>query len=205
MTVSALTTSSADVVEIAEVVDEPFSTACWPFQNSPERSRRDLRRSPRPRLTTAMNCWWISSIKPRAYALPVRLRRERVEHALVVARRQHAAPDAELLHRADEAEAVDEHADRADDRRLVDVDLVGRDGDVVGAGGADVPTTAYTFFLVQRLQAHDLVVDDACLDRAATRRVDPQHDRRAPSSRTRSSAPRRGSRRSPSLEASISP
>ena len=58
---------------------------------------------------------------------------------------------------------------------LVDVDLVGRHGDVVGARGADLLDHRIDLLLVQRLQAADLVVDDAGLHRAAAGRVDAQH------------------------------
>ncbi|SQC03333.1 Uncharacterised protein [Clostridium sporogenes] len=76
-----------------------------------------------------------------------------------------------------EAEAVHQHADRADDARLVDEDLVGRGRDVIAARCAHVGHDD-----VQRLvrillaQPPDLVVDHAGLHRAAARAVDPQHD-----------------------------
>jgi hypothetical protein len=66
------------------------------------------------------------------------LGRERVEHALVGTGGEQAALDAELVHRAGEAEAVHQHADAAHDAGLVDVDLVGGHRDVVGARGADL-------------------------------------------------------------------
>ncbi|ABA47770.1 hypothetical protein BURPS1710b_2914 [Burkholderia pseudomallei 1710b] len=106
-----------------------------------------------------------------------RLRRERIEEALVLARRMQAPLDAQLAHQAGEAEPVHQHADRADDARLVDVDLVRRRRDVVAARRAHVGDDD-----VKRLrrillaQPPDLVVDDARLHRAAARAVDLQHD-----------------------------
>ena len=85
--------------------------------------------------------------------------------------------DAELVHQAGEAEAVHQHADRADDAGLVGIDLVGGHGDVVGARGTDLLDDRIDLLLVQRLQAPDLVVDDAGLHRAAAGRIDAQHHR----------------------------
>ena len=99
------------------------------------------------------------------------LRRERIEHALVLAGGEQAALDAELFHRAGEAEAVHQHADRADQARLVDVDLVGGHRDVVGARGAHLLDHRVHLLLVLGLQAPDLVVDDAGLHRAAAGRL----------------------------------
>ena len=103
-------------------------------------------------------------------------RRERVADTLVLAGRHQAALDAELVHRAGEPEAVHQHADRADDARLVGVDLIGGSGDVVGTRGADFFDDRINLFLVQGLQALDLVVDDAGLHGAAAGRIDAQHD-----------------------------
>ena len=104
-------------------------------------------------------------------------RREGIEDALVLAGRDQSALDTELLHRAGEAEAVHQHADRADDRGLVDEDLVRRDSDVVGSRGAGLVDDDVELLVVLGLQAAQLVVDDAGLHRAAARRVDAQHHR----------------------------
>mgnify|MGYP003529884748 CR=1 FL=1 len=95
------------------------------------------------------------------------LRRERIEHALVLAGGEQAALDAELFHRAGETEAVHQHADAADQAGLVDIDLVGGHGDVVGARGADLLDHRIDLLVVLGLQTLDLVVDDAGLHRAA--------------------------------------
>jgi len=61
-------------------------------------------------------------------------RTERIEEALALARSDHAPLDAELVDRTGEAEALHDHADRADEARLVNVDLVGTRRDVIAAG-----------------------------------------------------------------------
>jgi methylmalonyl-CoA mutase cobalamin-binding subunit len=70
------------------------------------------------------------------------LRREGVEHALVLAGGEQPALDAQLVHQAGEAEAVHQHADAAHQAGLVDVDLVGGHRDVVGAEAQISSTTA---------------------------------------------------------------
>ena len=81
---------------------------------------------------------------------------------------------------------------------LVGEDLVGRHRDVVGAGGADLLDHRVDLLVVQRLQAPDLVVDDAGLHRAAAGRVDAQHHRlRTRVLESAASAPATGSRRWP--------
>jgi hypothetical protein len=91
-------------------------------------------------------------------------------------RRDQAALDAELVHQAGEPEAVHQHADRADDARLPDVDAVGAHGDEIAARGANI--------LDHRVQRHvgvllaqplHLVVDRLRLHRAAAGRVDAHH------------------------------
>ena len=71
-------------------------------------------------------------------AVAVGLRAEGVEEALVLARRHEPPLDAELFHQADETEAVHQHADAAHEARLVHVDLVGGDRDVVAPRRGDV-------------------------------------------------------------------
>ena len=90
-------------------------------------------------------------------------------------RRQQAPLDAELVHRAGEAEAVHQHADRADDECLVGIDLVSRNRDVVGARRTRFLDHRVDLPAVQRLQPHDLVVQHAGLHRAAAGRVDPEN------------------------------
>ncbi len=104
------------------------------------------------------------------------LRAEGVEHGLVLARHHQAPLDAQLVHQPGEAEAVHQHADAAHQAGLVDVNVVGRGGDVVGGRGAGFLHHGVDLLLVQPLQAADLVVDDAGLHGAATRRIDEQHD-----------------------------
>src|SRR5205085_5623140 len=104
-------------------------------------------------------------------------RREGIEHALVLARGDQAPLDAELVHYAGEAEAVHQHADRADDARFADIDAVGAGGDEIAARGADVLDDRVErdvgIFLAQ--PAH-LVVDGLRLHRAAARRIDAHDD-----------------------------
>src|SRR5690242_14496453 len=92
---------------------------------------------------------------------------ERIEEVLVLARGVGAPVDAELLHRAGEAEARDDHADRADHARLVDVDLVGGHGDVITAGSAKILHHDVERRVgILRAQPPHLVVDLARLHRA---------------------------------------
>ena len=90
-------------------------------------------------------------------------------------RRQQAPLDAELVHRAGEAEAVHQHADRADDECLVGIDLVSRNRDVVGARRTRFLDHRVDLPAVQRLQPHDLVVQHAGLHQAAAGRVEPEN------------------------------
>src|SRR5688572_3552665 len=102
-------------------------------------------------------------------------RRKWIEKTLVVTGREQAALDAELVHRAGEAEAIHQHADRADNARLVDVDLVGGNRDVIAARRADVLDYCMERNIwVLGAQAPNLVVDVAGLHRAASRAVDAQ-------------------------------
>ncbi len=146
-----------------------------PFQNRPENiSGVSLSRVPRPSRTHRDEL-----LVDLVQASPARRpaasghRRERIQHPLVLARRHQAALDADLLHHLGEAEAVHQHADsippptpcrrrsrprprRCSTRRR--------------RRSPRRPRT--TLLLVQRLQALELVVDDARLHRAAARRVD---------------------------------
>ena len=111
----------------------------------------------------------------RILALLFGLRAERVHEALVLARRQQPALHAQLVHQAGEAKAVHQHTNAAHDAGLVHIDVVGGGGDVVGRRCAGFLHHGVHRFLVFFLQAADLVVDDAGLHGAATRRVDQQH------------------------------
>ena len=104
-----------------------------------------------------------------------RFRRKRVESALVLARRMNPALDAQLVHQAGEAETVHQHADRADDARLVDVDLVRRRRDVIATRRAHVVDDhIQRLRRIFRAQAPDLAIHDARLHRRTARAVDAQ-------------------------------
>jgi hypothetical protein len=110
-------------------------------------------------------------------ALRIGHRRERIGDALVAAGCDQAALHAELFHRAGQVEAVQHDADRTDHRRLVGVDLVGGDSDVIAPRRTGLLDDRVDALLVQRLQAADLVVDQARLHRAPAGRIEAQHDR----------------------------
>jgi hypothetical protein len=91
-------------------------------------------------------------------------RRERIEKAFVLARREESPLDPELVHQAGESETVHQYADRADDASLVDIDLVGGDCDVVAARRADVfDDRVQRDVRILGTQPFDLVVDVARL------------------------------------------
>ena len=118
----------------------------------------------------------------RQHGLDVRLlalvlRAERVEHRLVFTRRHQSALDAQLVHQSGEAKTVHEHANAAHQTGFVDIDVVGRRRDVVRSRRAGFFHDGIDLLAVHRLEAMDLVVDDAGLHRAATRRIDQQHHR----------------------------
>ena len=94
---------------------------------------------------------------------------------LVLSGRQHPPFDAQLFHGAREAEAIHDDADGADDARLVDVDPVGRDGDVIPAGGRGLLDHRVDRYLrMQRAQPQHFVIDLPGLHRTAAGTVDAQ-------------------------------
>ena len=102
--------------------------------------------------------------------------RERVHEALVISGRDEAPLDAELVHRADEAEAVHQYSNGAHEARAACVDGVRGRGDVVASGRGDVGDDGIQRRIgVQPAQADDLVIDVTGLNRGASRAVD-SHD-----------------------------
>jgi hypothetical protein len=167
-----------DVFEAAERVREPQLDAALA---GPDETREGLRRLLQPRSPALPHdldelLLDLADHLLRVLAVLGVLGQERVEEVLVLARGVHAPLDAQLVEGAGESEAAHDHAYRAHQARLVDVDLVGGDGDVVAARGAQV--------LDHRIQGRrrvlgaqppDLVVDVARLDGAAAGAVDAQH------------------------------
>ena len=107
------------------------------------------------------------------------LRLERVEDHLGLAGRVDAALHPDLAHRVDEAEAGGDDADRADDRRRIDDDLVAGAGDHVAARRADVLDEDDDRLLLLLGERADALVDQVRLDRRAARRIDDERHRRA--------------------------
>ena len=92
---------------------------------------------------------------------------ERVHKTLVFTCGEQTALHTQFVHQAREAKTVHQHTNAADDAGLVDVDFVGRCGDVVRGRGACFFHHGVHRFLVFFFQAQDFVVDDASLHRAA--------------------------------------
>src|SRR6266496_1619526 len=92
---------------------------------------------------------------------------ERVEANLVRTRGVHATLNTEPLEQAVEPEARRDHADRADERGCVRVDLVGRARQPVAAGGRDVLTERDDRNLLAVGQLADALADQRGLRRRA--------------------------------------
>ena len=103
------------------------------------------------------------------------LRAEGIEKALVLAGRHETTLDTELVHQADETEAVHQHADAAHDAGLVNKDAVGGGSDVVGRRGTGVLDDGVHRLFMLFLQATDFVIDHARMHGAAAGRVDQKH------------------------------
>ncbi|KTT88509.1 hypothetical protein NS44R_15105, partial [Mammaliicoccus sciuri] len=76
-----------------------------------------------------------------------------------------------------EAEAAADHADRAEDRGRIAIDLVARAGDHVAAGGRDVLGEHQHRQFLLGCQLADAQIDLARLHRRAARRIDHQRHR----------------------------
>ena len=101
-------------------------------------------------------------------------RQEGIEHDLAFARGIHTAFDAELLDRLVEAEGGAHDADGTEDRGSIAEDFIGRAGDHVAAGGADILDEGQHGNLLFVRQLADAPVDQMRLHRRTARRIDNQ-------------------------------
>src|SRR5258706_2268483 len=129
-----------DVVEAPQAIGEPEIHA---LLAGPDESREHIRRFLQALASPRANDVDELLVDLREHLLRMLLvrrilGRERIEEILVLPGGVRAPLDAELLHRIDEAEARDDHADGAHEARLVDVDPVGRARHVVTARCAQV-------------------------------------------------------------------
>src|SRR5258708_4469910 len=167
-----------DVVEAAERIGEPQLDAALAGPDEPGEGLRRLLEARSPALAHDLDELLLDLADHLLRVLAVLgvLGQERVEEILVLARGVDAPLDSQLVDGAGEAEAAHDHADRAHEARLVDVDLVGGDRNVVAARGAQVLDHGVEGRRgILGAQAPDLVVDVARLDGTAAGAVDPEH------------------------------
>ena len=180
------TISSALTTSRATVSSEPSSSARPELDAAlagPEQAGEQIRRFLQARAAAVAHDLDELLVDLVEHRLRMRLvlgrhRREAVEKALVLAGGEQAPFHARLVHQAGEAEALDHHADRTDQARLVDKDPVGCRSQVVAAGGAHLlDHRIERNRRIELAQALDLVADDAGLNRTAAGAVDAHDDR----------------------------